>query len=528
MQPNRRDLARAPLGAAAVLAAAGDAAVPAGDAEEVELGPGWHPVDKDRVVRGTLTLRPGARLRISRGTILTLLGDLVAPAATIFVGEGRVDLTGSRVVAARPEWWGAVPGDPGQDCAFPIEAALAAHPAVQLGPGDYYLGRTLEVKHANRRLWGIGRTNGAHGTRLLRRGGDGAVVRVGTEASPATINAYLRGIDLRWIELGRTEAPAAGAIGLAVRHVLDSVFEGLRANEHAVGFSLRGAVRTLVNDCAAFCSVFPGQADDAFIGFDLDGTSPPISTGANASLFLTDCSARTGNRAGLAGAVGCQLLGAFSDTVLTRFETTELGYGILIDGGAGAPHGRYAQLDLRLDGCVLDRCGRAGIVIRRLGATAMVEIAAPWLAVTAGAEAALHLRDTGGAITVTGGQLVATGGGASTGMLMERTAGVSLTGTKLLDTTRPVMAQWSSGFDLAVAVLAGAAPVGVAVALSNCMGGTVRARVLAPGGQVATGVALDTACRSVTVETAGLTGAAVPVRVGDVPVHGAGGVVAIA
>lgn len=525
--PSRRDLAHASLALAAGASVVGSAA--AADGDDLEFKAGDHPIDRDQVIRGTLTLSPGARLLIRSGATLTLLGDLVAPCRTIFLGAGRVDLTRSRVLAARPEWWGASPDDPTIDCAPAIEAALAAHIVVQLGMGDYHLRRTLSVDRPNRRLWGVGRTNGERGTRLLRIGSDGAVVRVGTRAAPATINDYLRGIDLRWIEVGRTEAPRddAGPTGVAVRYVLDCVFEGLRANEHAVGYSLRGAVRTLVTDCAAFRSLFPGSPADAFVGFDLDGTDPPTPTGANASLYLVDCAVRTGNRPGLAGAVGCRLLGTFSDSFLIRFETTQLGYGVVVDGGP-RQQGRYAQVDLHLDTPVLDQCGRAGIVFRRLGNTAMIDVSSPWIAVAPGAPAAIHVVDAGGAIGVVGGQLVATGGGTSIGVLVERASGVTLAGTKLLDTTRPIVAVAATGFDIAPVVLAGSASNGAAVELAGCEGGAVRARLLGAPGRFATGVALDSACRATLVETVGLNAATTPVRIGATTPRSVTGAIAVA
>lgn len=535
---DRRDVGRIAL---AMAAAAGFGASPAaaggndggdgggGDGDAV-FGPGDHTIERDRTISGTLILRPGARLSLRAGVTLTLLGDLVAPARTVFLGPGTVDLTRSRLLAARPEWWGAAADEPAVDNAPPIEMALAAHIAVQLGPGDYHLHRTLALERANRRLWGIGRTNGAHGTRLLKKGGNGAVVRVGTEAAPPTINAYLRGIDLRWLELGRTEAPIADgrATGLDVRHVLDGIFHGLRANEHAIGFSFRGAVRTLVEDCAAFRSLFAGRPTDTFVGFDLDGTRPPIATGANASLYLIDCTARTGNRPLLAGAIGCRMLGAFSDTFLVRFETTELGYGILVDGGAAGAPTRYAQVDLHLDTPVLDQCGRAGIVLRRLGDTAMVDVVQPWVAVAAGADAAIQISDTGGAVGVMGGQLVAVGPDPSTGVLLERTTGVTLAAVKLLDLSRPLVVRQSAGFDLSPVILAGRRLGGTAVQLSACSAGMVRPRLLGRAGQFATGVGLDDACRSLLVETVGLPAADTAVRIGANPARSVAGMVAVA
>ncbi len=189
-------------------------------------------IDHDVTIDGPVTLRPGASFALACGATLTLLGDLTAPAVQIFDDPGRVDLIRSRVVAARPEWWRAKPDDTSLDCGAALAACLRAHTAMQLGPGDYYLASTWTVDQPNRRIWGIGRTANPRGTRLVLTAGEGPVIRVGYETPPAEINVYLPGIDLRWLELGRTRAappPAAGddapvATGLAIRHVLNCVF----------------------------------------------------------------------------------------------------------------------------------------------------------------------------------------------------------------------------------------------------------------------------------------------------------------
>ena len=520
---SRRDLAHASL---ALAIGAHGSAVLAADAPDadVELGPGEHAVERDWVIRGTLVLRPGARLRLARGATVTVLGDVLAPATLLFTGEGRVDLTRSRLLAARPEWWGAAPNDPAVDCAPAIEAALAAHLAVELGLGDYHLRRTLVIDRPNRRLSGIGRSKGAGGTRLLLASADGAVVRVGFDSAPAIVNDYLWGVDLRRVELGRIVAPGSQATGLQVRYVVDCVFEGLRANEHAIGFSLRGAVRTLVNDCGAFRSQFGDAPGASFVGFDLDGTNPPIPTGANASLYLVDCVANAA-RPQSAEAIGCRISGAFSDTFLVRFETNQLSVGLIVDGAR--QRGRYAQLDLHVDTPVLDQCAQSGITIRNLDAAAMIDIASPWIAVPATAEAALQIESTGGAISIVGGQIVATGGGSTVGLLMRQVQGITLVGTKMLDTIRPVVAQSATGFDLSIVVLPGATAGDIALRLANCAQGAVRARLLGAPGRFATGVAMDAACREMLVETIGLGAATVPVRIGTSIARATAGVVVL-
>lgn len=505
--PTRRHLLLVGLAGSMTLGSAlpaAGAANPPGSA----LAAGVHRIEADVVIADTLALAPGARLVIARGATLTLHGDLVAPAETIFEGPGRVDLSGSRLLFARPEWWGARADDSSIDNAAPFDACLAAHPAMQLGPGDYHLPNGWTVNRSNRRIWGIGRTKDARGTRLLRHGPLGAVLTLGQQAPPSAINNYARGLDLRWIELGRTQAPAAlgfdeaqWPVGLMVRHVLDARCEGLRANEHSIGYSIRGAVRSFFEDCSAFRSTRGGGGQ--FIGFDLDGRSPPIATGANASLYLLDCSVNLGGAPGLASSTGCRLLGALSDTFIVRLETTSLDIGIDVDGLASRmsiAQRRNAHLDFTLDMPVLDQCRRFGVRMTGLSSEAMVTLRSPYVGLSGGASAALELSDSGGSIAVDHGQLVGTFAPGAKGIRLARVDGFSCAGTAIQGFDRPIVAQAAASFDLVAAINSGSARrTGPAIDLTDCVAGYVRPRILGAG--YAAAVAVDARSSRITVET---------------------------
>lgn len=361
-------------------------------------------------------------------------------------------------------------------------------------------------------------------------GGAGPVMRVGHEAPPAEINGYLQGIDLRWLELGQAQAAeppvgddATAATGLAIRHALDCVFEGLRANEHAIGFSVRGAVRSFLRDCAAFRSLFTVPARDVFIGFDMDGRASPIATGANASLYVIDCMARTGNRPSLHRSIGCRLQGTFSDTFLVRFETTEVATGIAVQGGAAALTGtgrQFGHVDLHLDTPVLDQCSGAGISLTGLSEHALIDISAPYVALAPGGRVALEVAQCGGLVSVTGGQFIGTLAPAATGLSLADVAGFAAAGLKLAGFGRPINALGASGLDLVVGVnTAGATSVGApAIRLAGCRDSYCRPRIAGPAGVHTVGVAVDDS-HSITVETAGIDRrtVATPVRVAGSP-----------
>ena len=277
---------------------------------------------------------------------------------------------------------------------------------------------------------------------------------------PATINDYTRGIDFGWIELGRTDLLArlpgrklpTAPVGLVVRHVLDAYCEGLRANEHAIGYSLRGAVRSYFHDCLAFRSLARAPSGrDVFIGFDFDGRSPPIATGANASLYLIDCNASIGSSPRLANSIGCRLLGALSDTFIIRFETTSLDVGIEVDGQAAqmsAQQRAIAHLDLNIETPVLDQCRRYRASAHRpVGAGHGFGPIALCRAFRRG-EIALEISNSGGSIGIEGGQLIGTFAPGAVGIRVDRVSGAAFAGTSILGFTRPVRATAARAFEL--------------------------------------------------------------------------------
>ncbi len=475
------------------------------------------PVSSDTLITENITISHGGGFEIAKGATLKIQGDLIAPARPIFFGSGLVDLSHSALLFARPEWWGARAGRPEIDCRVGLSACLAAHPAMMLGLGDYHLGGTWTIDQPNRRVWGVGRTKGENGTRLLLTQGAGPVVRVGTEKPPTEINRYLRGVDMRWLELGRSSAapppapddPGSTATGLAVRHVLDCIFEGLRANEHAVGFSLRGAVRTFVRDCAAFRSLAPDPAGrDIFIGFDLDGRDPPISTGANASLYLIDCVASTGNHPRLATSTGCRLAGAFSDTFISRLETTALRRGIDVIGerrADGPTPARARNLDLHIELPVLDQCLECGISIEGLTDDAMIDVVTPYVGLAANATSAVSISNCGGAVSVLGGQLVGTPAPGAAGIVMADVSGVAFNSTKLLDFSEPVKASNLAFCELTLLINrvkgTGRAAAIALTGASNCY---LRPRVVGAAKAYRTAVNIDGSSRGIVVELAGV------------------------
>jgi hypothetical protein len=456
---------------------------------------------------------------IAAGVTLTLTGDLIAPARQIFFGAGRVDLTRSALLAARPEWWGAKANDAKIDCLAALSACLAAHISMQLGPGDYLISQTLNVTLPNRRIWGVGRVRDAGATRLVLVSATGAVMRAGTVDSPGTINDFLRGLDVRWLILGRSIAPApatsAPAAGLVIAHVLDCVFEGIRADEHSIGFEIKAAVRTFLRDCSAFRSLSSGDARRAtFIGFDMAGQTSGMP-GTNASLYLVDCVASTA-RPSLTVSIGARLKGAIADTFLIRFETSALIDGIVIEGDAavlGAVRARTAHANVSIQMPVLDGCLRSGMAISGLSNHAAVGVENPYIALAPEGTMALSVKDCRGNLDVSGGQLLgapAFGRHNTIGIALDSVEGIVFSRTKILGFSQPVDAKGATRFEIAVVISSQLGATGLpAIRLVDCRQGYVRPLIAGVPNAHSAGIALTGTTPAITIETTGIDRAAV-------------------
>lgn len=459
---------------AATLGTALPAPATAGDLPDVRTG--RLRIDRDTVIATPLVLAPGAAIELARGATLTLTGDFDAPIAHVFHGEGRVDLNQSRVLHVHPEWWGARADSPDTDCAAPIEAALVAHPCVRLGLGDYHLARTLLVNRPGARLRGMldRAIPGQRTTRLVLHGAGGAVVRVGPVEQPGSVNDFCRGVDLRWFALARSQPPAGDAVGLDCQFILHCHFEGLDSIEHGTGFRWRGAVRTLVRDCRALRTTAGGDGD-RWVGFHLDGRTTIGLAGGNASLSLELCNATVGGRPKLKSAVGLLLDGAFADSFISDFETSEVAVGVRAGGALPPARQRSGQANLHLTRLVIDQCADTGIELSALGPWAAVEISDPYVAVAPGALAAIRLSECVGQVSIIGGQLIgwvdAVKKGNALGLFVTDTSGLDVSGLKIVDHRRPVGIGRSNSITLQLSINnPGVATSQAALWLRDCRG----------------------------------------------------------
>ncbi|QGP79715.1 hypothetical protein [Sphingobium sp. CAP-1] len=481
-----------------------------------DLPAGVYRVDADMMIDADLKLAPGATIDIAAGATLRIRGHFDAPAAHVFTGSGRVDINQSRTPHARPEWWGAAPGDGGRDSLPAMRACLAAHPVMLLLPADYHLSGTLIVDRPFSRITGAGHrgTAGWQGTRLVLDNGRGDVLRVGPDRRPASVNDFPQNIEIRAIALCRAMAVDGSTgrqpVGLRAQYLLYARFEQVSAAEHATSFHLRGLVRSHLVDCIAFRSIPGVQAGLPWRGFLLDGMDDIGLAGGNASLFLTDCNATIGGDPQVGDAVGLLLEGAFADSFITRFEATAIATGIRVDGKTGQIGGRAraGQVNLHLHMPVIDQCGDAGIVIRDTGPDMMIDIADLYVAASPAARAAIQCAGLGGSLAIIGGQLVggsnSAAGGSAVGLLADDSAGLQVQGIKILDHPIPVQLSRCTGFTLQGWI---ANPNHVtgrdAVMLRDCARGGVTLLIGGRDGAFAGGVQIDGGAHHLRIDATG-------------------------
>lgn len=481
----------------------------------IVLQPGTYRIAANTTVKTDLTLLPGARIEIAAGRVLTVLGCFSAPVAAVFAGSGTVDLNHGRTPVAYPEWWGAIANDGALDCGPGLAACLAAHPFMMLGAGDYYLDRTFAVERPFVRIWGAGGRGAlpGQGTRLILRGGDGDVVRVGSLEKPTSVNAFLQNVDMRWINLTRlapvNTAGDAAPAGLRVQFVLCCQFEGLTSYENATGFAVKGAVRSFLRDCMAFRSQNGRQAGGRFRGFYLDGRSDIGLAGGNASLFVENCAASIGGRPDVADPVGLLLDAGFADSFITNFETSGLATGIRAAGQSGQLGNRaiaaHGNLHVRMP--ILDQCV-VGIEISDTSPHGLIDIAEPYVALAPNGQTALRFTDVRGPLTLIGGQCYGRldTAGQAMGLSAVGSSGLSVSGLKLLEFARPVRLDRCVGIDLRATIAnPGRQTPQAAVAVSRCTGAAIAVQLLGRGEAFRAGVEVaDEQGGGVSVDLVGL------------------------
>ena len=505
----------------------------------VTLQPDAYNITTSVTCNVDLTMLSGAVITVPSGATLKLLGSLDAPVAQLFAGVGFVDLNRSRTPVAYGEWWGARIDDGNFDNIPAFNAAVKAHPVLQLLAGDYYIASTWKITQSSRTIIGAGSGVGDpnqpvgavpnQGTRIVVSGGTADTMQVGTDTVPANgPNFFVSKVKVARIRLGRTIVPpfpapgneGAGAAGLRTQFLLSCRFEEIESHEHSTGFYVGGCVATFFDDCYAFRSLAgTGSGSSVYYGFFLNGRVSFGAAGGNASLYIANCNTTIGGAPGIASTIGIGLDGSFADTFITRFEATKVHKGILAVGVASNPALAVRQtgnLNLHITAPVIDQCIDRGIELSGISNYAAVEIVDPYVALGSLALAAIHCHDGGGNVNIQGGQLIGTitnamAGSNGVGILGEAQNGIRATGTKIIGCKRPVAFLTCTGFDIAVDVNSPDQTASqAAISLTGCTRGRVVSHVRGKAGAFPQGVnLLGTANARVMIDVTGLDPAAI-------------------
>lgn len=415
----------------------------------------------------------------------------------------------------RPEWFGARTDDWRFDCADAIEACFAACPVTQLGQADYFLRRTLVLDRSWRTMVGTGTyaTDQGQGTRIILQGQasnlhDGDIMRVGSARQPGRTNdSFPFEIHLARFTLIRdgTSAPHPSGdlrrypAGLRASFLTRCSFTGIASLENSVGIYLGGTVYTKVDDCLAQ-RLGPGSGGgpDLAAGFFLDGSPEFGLAGGNASLYLSRCLA-VGQHARHVRPTGLIAEGAFVDSFIDGFESARIDNGIRLSAH-GAPRPTQT-IDLHVRNCVLDGCGATGLELDLTGTqAASVEIVDPYIYSAGGGGArGIVVRDGGGLVTLTGGQVH--GDFREGSLLLQQTRGVRVQGLKIHESSQPVMVRGSGALQLEPQISNLTRQTAkFAVTAVGVYRSAFRPMIIGAPGMLAGGVWLDAACNYSSVD----------------------------
>lgn len=402
---------------------------------------------------------PGARLLIPDQVTIRFDATLEAGTYQIFIcrGTGQVIFSGQLVRQGRPEWWGAVVNSTAAAAAnlAAISACVKASPITEFQAADYFISGTLELTTQLRTLQGVDRSefasNVAGQTRIVVTNGTSHVIKIHTPGAgrPDTWNQHVTINDIQICRTGAPVCPASGneingPAGIFIESVIWVFLNRITCNDHYSGIILNGTIRVTMTQvlCQRFSAgIGPHAANDKFFGFWLNGYRNIGAAGGNASTYFTDCTV-TGSPPGKQNeSVGFYLPGAFVDTFLQRCETTQTGYGILVDAAGLTPDlQRSGCADLHIVTPIIDAFTVAGVKIINGSAYTAIDILGGYCAPAGGSSpsAGLHIEKTFGLVSITNWQTICWPAPSCRGLYVKESNGVRSVGGMYVGSARPV------------------------------------------------------------------------------------------
>jgi hypothetical protein len=404
---------------------------------------GSYKVASNLTISNNVTFDSGAKLVIPTGVVVTINGQIFAGVQHIFecTGTGAVVISAQKTRVGYPEWWGAISnnstgGIPAANL-LAFGAACLALSKVEMQATDYYLSGVLKINRGNLWLAGAGSkwdsVNGLKATRMVGMDGTSDVLQVGPDSDPGGIGLFTQGMKITGIEVTRAVAPAVGSGANSIRcqFLLEAYFEDVRAAESIQGWLFNGTVHCIAYNCAVKRTSAGTGGTDLWKGFYIYGGSG-IAAGGNASLYLDKCTA-SDTRAVKTNSVGYYLDQKFTDCFLLHCESVSCTAGIEVNGNDSATNDS-GSTDLTIIQPVMDAFATYGIFVHNIGLSGSVEIVSPYCGAASTAVSSIQIESNrGGAITITGGQLL--NGVASTCKGITIDAGGQVSGAVTVDGT---------------------------------------------------------------------------------------------
>ena len=399
----------------------------------------------------------GARLLVPRNSSIVFGGGFRAARTQVFEGGGGVTLDPATTPTGYPEWWGAHTNTPGFDCGSAVQAALDACAIVELGGADYHVSSALVMRRPNSILRGVASNQDGHAgaSRLIVDSPVEDGLRVGFDAAPdgpGTTSRFIEHVTVEHLAIVRSVAPEArpaddemkgfrrSPAGLRLQYAVTCYITDVVCIQHSNGFYIEGAVHCYVTDCQAIRNTNGPSSNDFFNGFFQNNSVNIGYNSGNASVYYRNCSvfaSADGIAAAGSGSSGLYTYGGFTDTQVAGLETAHLGVGINANG-AGAADPGYSSENLRIEGCLLDSCTTAGILVNEGNDGTAITISGTYVA-AAGKGACVSVTSTSGAVAITGCQFISGPGSNGVGIFGFRSSGISSVNNLFTDVSSPIV-----------------------------------------------------------------------------------------
>lgn len=357
-------------------------------------------------------------------------------------------------INGKPEWFGAVSGGSGDPSILAARAsanttALAACillcPVTVLERADYYIADTLWINQDYRTLRGaiLGIEGGLpNGTRVIQTNAAKDVIRLGgTAPNDRRRIISVENICAQWSVDPVAPVNAADRINspkaFHCTHVL--AFQTVRciAVDALIGHAFHDTINSRAIE--AGCTRTRGLgANDFLVGLWPYGTAAQTGfAGANASLFIVNGNVTIGDpnlNFSIDSATGLYATADFADLFVDGLETSQVNFGIRLDGAGYTFAGGHGDVHLRK--LVLDQCRGDGVQIRNTNALAKIHLDGAYIQVVSTgpvSNSGIHVDHGGGFLTIDNTQITGHGGNLSFGIFNDNYPNVIISDSVIVE-----------------------------------------------------------------------------------------------